>query len=154
MIDAQYWSNNEYTGFVFGNQPAVFGVNFADGRIKGYPRDIGPSGISVHYARYVRGNTDYGINNFTDNGDGTITDSATGLIWSKDDKGNGVNTGPCSGMKWEDAFANPKTNAFLTIHGHQTQLDLQLLTRFLIPQKLQMKMVKLIIPGTGRARLM
>ena len=105
LIDAQYWSNNEYTGFVFGNQPAVFGVNFADGRIKGYPRDIGPSGISVHYARYVRGNTDYGINNFTDNGDGTITDSATGLMWLKNDMGNCVNTGPRSGMKWEDALA-------------------------------------------------
>jgi hypothetical protein len=105
LIDAQYWSDNVYVGTVFVNQIAVFGVNFADGRIKGYPRDIGPTGIAVHYARYVRGNSVYGINDFTDNGDGTITDNATALIWSKDDFGDGVNTGPRSGMKWEDALA-------------------------------------------------
>jgi hypothetical protein len=105
LIDAQYWSNNEYTGLVFGSQPAVFGVNFADGRIKGYPRDPIGNNPSIHYARYVSGNPDYGINNFVDNGNGTITDSATGLMWSKDDRGNGVNIGPRSGMKWEDALA-------------------------------------------------
>ena len=105
LIDAQYWSNNEYTGTVFGNQPAVFGVNFADGRIKGYPRDISPNGIAVHYARFVRGNTEYGINDFTDNGDGTITDNATGLMWTKDDRGDGSSTGPRSGLTWEDALA-------------------------------------------------
>ncbi|MCW8823050.1 MAG: DUF1566 domain-containing protein, partial [Ignavibacteriaceae bacterium] len=71
LIDAQYWSNNEYTGLVFGSQPAVFGVNFADGRIKGYPRDPIGNNPSIHYARYVSGNPDYGINNFVDNGNGT-----------------------------------------------------------------------------------
>jgi hypothetical protein len=44
----------------------------------------------------VRGET-YGINDFVDNGDGTVTDQATGLMWSQDD--NGV------GMEWEDALA-------------------------------------------------
>ncbi|MFX1563136.1 MAG: DUF1566 domain-containing protein [Promethearchaeota archaeon] len=47
--------------------------------------------------RYVRGNTDYGINDFVDNGDGTITDNATGLMWSQNDSGEGFN--------WEDALA-------------------------------------------------
>jgi hypothetical protein len=104
IIDAQYWSSTEYLGTTMGGNATVFGVNFADGRIKGYPRDIGPGGVAVHYARYVRGNTEYGINNFTDYGDGTITDSATGLMWSKDDRGDGTTTGPRSGMKWEDAL--------------------------------------------------
>ena len=36
---------------------------------------------------------------------GTITDNATGLMWSQDDSGDGVNTGPRSGMLWEDALA-------------------------------------------------
>lgn len=47
--------------------------------------------------RYVRDNLDYGINNFVDNGDGTITDTATGLMWSKASSGGG--------MDWKDALA-------------------------------------------------
>ncbi|MFI3331504.1 MAG: DUF1566 domain-containing protein [Rikenellaceae bacterium] len=39
--------------------------------------------------RAVRGNI-YGINKFKDNKNGTISDSATGLMWSKDDNGKGV----------------------------------------------------------------
>lgn len=105
LIDAQYWSTSQYVGTVFGGQTAVFGVNFADGRIKGYPRDMGPGGVAVHYARYVRGNADYGTNEFLDNGDGTITDEATGLMWSQDDYGGGTGTGPRSGMTWEEALA-------------------------------------------------
>jgi hypothetical protein len=59
----------------------VFGVNFADGRIKGYPGDISPRGQPMkQFVRYVRGNPEYGINDFADNGDGTITDTATGLM--------------------------------------------------------------------------
>ena len=51
----------------------------------------------TEFVRYVRGNPDYGINDFQDNGDGTITDVATGLIWSEADSGEG--------MDWEDALA-------------------------------------------------
>jgi len=35
----------------------------------------------------VRGNTEYGENNYVDNGDGTISDLATGLMWQKADDG-------------------------------------------------------------------
>ncbi len=45
----------------------MFGVNFADGRIKGYPVDN-----KTYYAYYCRGNISYGINNFANNGDATI----------------------------------------------------------------------------------
>jgi hypothetical protein len=45
----------------------------------------------------VRGNTAYGVNDFTDNGDGTVTDNATGLMWSQDDSGTGMN--------WAEALA-------------------------------------------------
>ena len=51
----------------------------------------------TQFVRYVRGNTDYGVNNFVDNSDGTITDLATGLMWTKADSG--------TGMYWEDALA-------------------------------------------------
>lgn len=76
----------------------VFGVNFADGRIKGYPSGPmpGKEEDKQFYVILVRGNVDYGKNDFIDNGDGTITDRATGLMWSKDDSSY------C--MNWEDAL--------------------------------------------------
>ena len=68
-----------------------FNFNFADGRIKGY----GLINPMTHenkefYVIYVRGNPEYGVNIFVDNGDGTITDNATGLMWSKEDSGEGM----------------------------------------------------------------
>ena len=36
-IDAQTWSATEYVGRTMRNDETVFGVNFVDGRIKGYP---------------------------------------------------------------------------------------------------------------------
>ena len=44
----------------------------------------------------VRGNRSYGTNDFHDSDDGTITDRATGLMWSKNDSGKGLN--------WESAL--------------------------------------------------
>ncbi|MDM8520205.1 DUF1566 domain-containing protein [Anaerolineales bacterium HSG6] len=91
-IDAQYWSSTEYVGTTFHGDATVFGMNFADGRIKGYPRDKGPGGSPMtEFVRYVRGNPDYGINQFVDNGNDTITDEATGLIWQKGDSGRPMN---------------------------------------------------------------
>ena len=48
------------------------------------------------YFRMVRGNTSYGKNNFIDNGEGTISDIATGLMWQKSDDGTGYD--------WEEAL--------------------------------------------------
>ncbi|MCP4592605.1 MAG: DUF1566 domain-containing protein [bacterium] len=100
LIDSQWVTTTLSLDPVMGGQTAMFGVNFADGRIKGYP----VTG-KTFYVRLCRGNADYGINNFTDNGDGSITDLATGLMWSQDDSGDGINTGPRSGMIWVDALA-------------------------------------------------
>ena len=97
LIDAQYWSATEYVGTIFHGDAAVFGVNFADGRIKGYPRDNGPGGAMTQFARLVRGNADYAHNEFVDNGDGTVTDLATGLMWMQADCGEGLD--------WEAALA-------------------------------------------------
>ncbi|MBF0467853.1 MAG: DUF1566 domain-containing protein [Desulfamplus sp.] len=36
-----------------------------------------------HYVRAVRGGQEGSLNNFIDNGDGTVTDSTTGLVWQK-----------------------------------------------------------------------
>jgi len=88
-IDAQTWSSTQYVGYTMNGDETVFGVNFVDGRIKGYPKynPANNSEAKTMYFRMVRGNTNYGINNFTDNSNGTITDEATGLVWQKADDG-------------------------------------------------------------------
>ena len=99
VIDCQDWSGTQYVGPGMHGTTLVFGVNFADGRIKGYPTyHPGPwGGEHLLYVRYVRGNPLYGKNDFHDNGDGTITDRATGLMWSQTDSGRG--------MDWQAALA-------------------------------------------------
>ncbi len=89
-IDAQTWSSTQYVGLTMVGDSTVFGVNFIDGRIKGYPKYQPPAGNipNTMYFRMVRGNTAYGINNFVNNGNGTITDNATGLMWQQADDGN------------------------------------------------------------------
>jgi len=97
IIDAQYWSSTGYVGSVFGGSQAVFGVNFADGRIKGYGLGSPDGREMTQFVRYVRGNPDYGQNEFVDNGDGTISDLATGLMWQQRDSG--------TAMDWSAALA-------------------------------------------------
>jgi len=100
IIDAQYASTSMYV-----DGELLFGVNFADGRIKGYGLQMpfGP-GEKTFLVMYVRGNSTYGINQFIDNGDETITDKATGLMWMQDDSGEG--------MPWEDALSYAENYAY------------------------------------------
>jgi len=88
IIDAQTWSSSIYTGKTMRADETIFGVNFVDGRIKGYPA-VKPRAREANkmYFRLVRGNSEYGKNSFVDNGDGTISDYATGLMWQKSDDG-------------------------------------------------------------------
>jgi hypothetical protein len=81
-----------------------FGANFIDGRIKCYGGE--------RWARYVRGNTNVGINNFTEYGD-MIVDAATGLEWMKYDTGHygigtnedgSFNTDGDGTLEWPDAL--------------------------------------------------
>ena len=96
-IDAQTWSRTEYVAKTMKNDDTVFGVNFVDGRIKGYPKFNPRSGKSNKmYFRLVRGNTEYGKNKFVDNHNGTVTDKATGLMWQQSDSSKGLN--------WEGAL--------------------------------------------------
>jgi len=58
-IDAQTWSSTEYVGRTMQNDETIFGVNFVDGRIKGYPKyDPRTRQPNKMYFRLVRGNTD------------------------------------------------------------------------------------------------
>jgi hypothetical protein len=89
IIDAQFATSTKYVSTTMHGNETMFGVNFADGRIKGYPIR-NRRGEKTFYVLYVRGNPDYGKNKFKDNGNGTITDEATGLTWMKTDSGQGM----------------------------------------------------------------
>ena len=96
-IDAQTWSSTEYVGKTMRNDDTVFGVNFVDGRIKGYPKyDPRSRKENKMYFRLVRGNKRYGTNDYVANSDNTVTDEATGLMWQQSDSG--------LGMSWEEAL--------------------------------------------------
>lgn len=109
-IDAQYISSTEYVYYTMEGNDTFFGVNFADGRIKGYP--VHGKENRVYYLRLVRGSETYGINGFLDNQDGTVSDTATGLMWAKADSGDAAFAQALSGyknhdgsMNWEEALA-------------------------------------------------
>ena len=89
IIDSQFASTTKYVSTTMGGNETLFGVNFADGRIKGYPIKS-RRGEKTFFVLYVRGASSYGINQFKDNNNGTISDEATGLTWMKADSGNGM----------------------------------------------------------------
>lgn len=112
-IDTQLLSSTVYRGRTIGGQRTVFGFNAADGRIKGYPiSDPRRRGSGKRFTvRFVRGNNEYGANDFRDNRDGTVSDLATGLMWDKADS--------AKGMSWQDALewvARKNATAYL---GHE-----------------------------------
>ncbi len=92
LIDSQYVTTSLYKN---KKNKLLFGVNFADGRIKGYGLKFGRKD-KTFCVLLVRGAKTYGKNNFKDNGDGTISDKATGLMWTKGDS--------MIGMNWERAL--------------------------------------------------
>ena len=106
VIDSQYATSTKYVSATMDGNPTMFGVNFADGRIKGYP--VGATRgrrEKTYYVMYVRGNPDYGKNDFQDNGDGTITDRATGLTWMQADSGHlKAGKGSDGRLNWPDAL--------------------------------------------------
>ena len=95
VIDSQFATSTLYRSTTMKGEKTLFGVNFADGRIKGYGLRS-PRGEKTFYTLYVRGNTLYGKNDFHDNGDGTVTDRATGLMWMKADS--------VKAMNWQQAL--------------------------------------------------
>ena len=114
IIDSQYASSTESIGYV-GDYEQLFGVNFADGRIKGYwtaPNPESPDGKEF-FVQYVRGDTGYGENEFIDNGDFTVTDNASGLMWLQVDSGEfGVGEAGDGALKWAEALQWAETLEF------------------------------------------
>lgn len=106
IIDSQFASSTKYVSTTMRADETMFGVNFADGRIKGYglrsPRD---NSEKRFYVLYVRGNKAYGNNDYEDNKDGTVTDKATGLMWMKVDSGKlGAGNNEDGNLNWQEAL--------------------------------------------------
>ena len=108
IIDSQYASSNLYVSAVDGT--LLFGMNFADGRIKGYGLNMMGGATKTFFVQCVRGNPDYGVNLFADNGDQTVTDRATGLMWTKADSG--------AGLDWSNALAWVQAKNAANFLGH------------------------------------
>jgi hypothetical protein len=107
IIDSQYASSTLYVSSL--EETLLFGVNFADGRIKGY--GLTPGGRDkTFFVQCVRGNPDGGRNLFVDNGDQTVTDRGTGLMWMKADSGVGLN--------WSNALAWAQARNAANFLGH------------------------------------
>ncbi|MCP3855396.1 MAG: DUF1566 domain-containing protein [Actinomycetia bacterium] len=97
MIDSQWATSTIYVGTTMGGDETMFGVNFADGRIKGYGLSDPRGGEKTFFVSYVRGDPGYGENAYVDGGDGTVTDTASGLMWQQDDS--------TDSMDWSEALA-------------------------------------------------
>jgi len=111
LIDAQYASNTRYVAnTAHDGGTTLFGVNFADGRIKGYGLTMPGGGEKTFFVQCVRGNADYGVNTFVDNGDQTITDQATGLMWAQSDS--------AAAMSWQEALAWVQTQNAVDFLGY------------------------------------
>lgn len=109
IIDSQYISSNMYVNKTWQGFDKLFGVNFADGRIKGYDLTMPDGSEKTFFVQCVRGNS-YAVNSFVDNADGTITDSATGLMWSQADSG--------AAMNWQDTLAWVRARNAQNYLGH------------------------------------
>ena len=109
-IDSQYASGTVYVGPSSRGGQKLFGVNFADGRIKGYDLSMPGGAEKTFFVICVRGNPQYGQNAFQDNGDQTISDAATGLTWAKADSG--------SAMNWQQALSWVQAQNAANYLGH------------------------------------
>ena len=114
IIDAQYASATECVSDR-ALMKRAFGLNLADGRIKSYPQEtvVRPqeNWDMTFFVKYVRGGAgSYGQNSFSDDGDGTVSDGTTGLMWDRDDSGTGLN--------WQEALAWVQAKNAKNYKGH------------------------------------
>lgn len=105
MFAGQFWSSTIYNGPIQDDgKQGAFGFNFADGHIKAYGTGYSYDGTELEesvpgcFVLAVRGEENvYGLNDFVENTDGTVTDQATGLMWSS--------VSSEEGMDWEAALS-------------------------------------------------
>ncbi len=103
-VSSDYWSSTTHAYYT----DSAWLVNFSYGYVHG---EINYNyKVSYHYVRAVRSGQSH-TNRFIDNHDGTITDTATGLMWQKCSMGQSYNpaTNGCDGSAniytWQEALA-------------------------------------------------
>jgi hypothetical protein len=73
VVASYYWSSTTYVS----NTSNAWHVGFYNGHVDdSYKANYG-------YVRAVRGGPCRSLDNFVDNGDGTVSDTSTGLMWEK-----------------------------------------------------------------------
>lgn len=92
-----YVKNDVQNFTTHGGLQGVFGFNFSDGHIKSYETGNFFDGTAIQesdgmfvpgcFVRAVRGTTSLYDMDYLDNGDGTVTDRSTNLMWAKNDSG-------------------------------------------------------------------
>ncbi|GIQ85191.1 protein of unknown function DUF1566 [Kipferlia bialata] len=128
-IDSQYATTSLYTSSTWDEgDGTMFGVNFADGRIKGY--GMGTTGNEKQFfVMCVRNydTRDWATNQYTagtGDEDGTVYDATTNLQWMKEDSGTDTykatygNSSYQYGMLWGDAFAFATAMNEAELNGH------------------------------------
>ncbi|MBE9569715.1 MAG: DUF1566 domain-containing protein, partial [Proteobacteria bacterium] len=95
-LSPQYWRPGYWSSTTFANKnDDAWGVSFYSANVSVYLKsDYSDSG---NFVRAVRGGSGTAQHSLVDNGDRTITDTATGLIWQKETAE--------SKMQWEDALS-------------------------------------------------
>lgn len=114
-VGSSFWSSNTYVP----STANAFYFNFGTGAAVRASLDKTDNNVS---ARCVSGPAKEYSNNFTDNGDETVTDNATGLIWHKcimGRSGTDCAGGTTTGYTWADAIT--QCNAF-TLGGKTWRL--------------------------------
>jgi len=91
LIDSQFVTSTKYVSTTMHGDDTVFGVNFIDGRIKGYGTSMPDGSVKTFYVLAVRDNPDYGKNDFVKADNGTIVDQATSLVWQQNDSATTMN---------------------------------------------------------------
>jgi formylglycine-generating enzyme required for sulfatase activity len=101
QTNAQYWWTSEKRA---DDSTFIWVVN-AGGGIGAHPENetVSSGGTRIFCTRAVRDpiSTKFHVSHYTDNGDGTITDNNTGLMWQKIE--------PADSMTWEEALEYSRT---------------------------------------------
>jgi hypothetical protein len=97
------WDDQGLESGDFNYAEKNYGFNWADGHLKSYADGYNVDGTSSDFSipagvRAVRGEEGvYGVNDFQDNGDNTVSDNATGLMWTSSTDATARN--------WEDTLS-------------------------------------------------
>ncbi len=97
-----YWTSSDYAANVFFS---AYYASFSAGTV---PSGGGDKDERNEYLRCVSGSSSLSERSFRDNGDGTVTDNGTGLVWQKCSAGQSgadCSTGTASQHTWENAVS-------------------------------------------------